>query len=131
MRRQSNKPLRWFIAIDIFLNAAALIGTASIIYTTYRGLSFGGLMALFLLLILVPYFFTTAIVLLLLLLYIKKKSWKLNMAAFALQILAPILWLVITNAFNSGGSWFEMIMILQIVAGIIGFLLRSPGREGE
>ncbi len=128
MRHQSNKPFRWFIWIDILLNAAALIAAANIIYITNRALSFGGLMALFELLILVPYFLATSIVLILLLLYIKKDRSKLDMAAFVLQAVAPILWLLIMNALNPGGSWFEAIMILQIIAGITGFVLRISKR---
>lgn len=85
-------------------------------------------MALFELLILVPYFLATSIVLILLLLYIKKDRSKLDMAAFVLQAVAPILWLLIMNALNPGGSWFEAIMILQIIAGITGFVLRISKR---
>lgn len=130
MRHQENKPFRRFIGIDFLLNAAALIGAGIIINITNQSMSFGGLMSLFLLLILVPYFVVTALVLILLLLYIKKNKWKLDMAAFALQIVAPILWLLLMNALNSGGSWFEIIMVVQIIAGIIGLLLRVLEEKG-
>lgn len=85
-------------------------------------MSFGGFMALFMLLLLVPYFFATALVLLLQILYIKRNSWKLILGAFALQISAPIMWVLFANAMESVG-WREFVMTVQSIAGILGILL--------
>lgn len=131
MKKQGDRPIQKHLYLDVLLNLAALAGATYMIYMTNQYMSFGGFFSLFLLLILVPYFLVTIISLVLLLLHIKKNTRRLDMVAFVLQIAAPIPWLLLLGAFHSGGSWFEMILILQIIAGIMSFLLRTPGGEGK
>lgn len=132
MKSQGSRLFRWFIVIDILLNALVLIGAANMIYSTYQYLSFGGFMALFELLLLGPFFFATAFVQFLLILYIKENhSPKMVLAAFVLQLAAPILWVLFAYAMETVG-WLESIMTVQSIVGILGILLwLVKGRKNQ
>lgn len=122
MKHREGRFFQGFLMADVLVNAATLIGTAMIIYTTYQDLSFAGFLALFILALLVPYFFVTDLILFLLLFSAIKEELKLVLVPFLLQSMAPILWLLFASAIRNWG-WVEVFMALQSVAGIFGILL--------
>ncbi|GFI61058.1 hypothetical protein IMSAG049_00211 [Clostridiales bacterium] len=110
-----------FLKADFFLNALILICTSILIRETYDGMSFGGFMALFMLLILIPYFFVSILILIML----NSKNIRLWQIACILQIICPAPWILLVYSFEHSASWFEIIMIIQMIVGIAGLLLMS------
>lgn len=127
MKKRNGNSIRRYIILDALLNMAALAGAAVVIGITDRYMPFAGFGSLFLLVVLIPYFLAASAVVALLLLYLRRDKPAFFLTACILQVIIPVPWLALSDALGSKGSWFEMLLILQIMAGILGLLLKISG----
>ena len=111
-----------FLWADLALVVILLCCTTYMIRDMADGLSFGGFFILFVLVVLGIYFL--ALIGSLFLLPLTIRSGKVRFAAIAavLQILTPIPWLKLIRAFEYPFSWFELLMIVGIIAGAVVLL---------
>lgn len=104
---------------DLVLVVISLCCTTHMMQDTADGLSFGGFFVLFMLVVLGIYFL--ALIGSLFLLPLSIRSGKVRYAAIAavLHILTPIPWLKLVRAFEYPFSWFEILMIVGMIAGAV------------
>lgn len=115
---QNTKYIKCFLGIDFLLYSIIFIRVAFILYEANKYMSFAGFGSLFVLILLIPYFIMLIHILVLLLLSIMLKKTILVVVTMILQIICSLLWIGILYLFQSAISWFELVMILQIIVSI-------------
>lgn len=124
------KVIRWFLRGELAFCGASLLGTAWRVLENYRGLSFGGFMALFDLVLLVPCALALAGGIALHRRTLKTARPLFSLIASALQVLAPLPWLGLLALFGyemwtpkPAEYWCEWAMAAGTAAGVAGFAL--------
>ena len=130
MEKQNPKRKNVLFWADVLLAAVSLVCTAYILRGIYDGLSFGGFGALFMLLVLAPYFMALAGAVVLLLWSVRSgRRWPAAVAAI-LEIVVPIPWIWLGNAFGYPLSWYELLMVACAAAGML-LLISLPSKKGD
>lgn len=124
------KAIRWFLRGELAFCGAALLGTAWRVLENYRGLSFGGFMALFDLVLLVPCALALAGCIALHRRSLRTARPLPSLIASALQTLVPLPWLGLLALFGyemwtprPAEYWCEWLMAAGAAAGAAGFAL--------
>lgn len=112
-----------FLCINFLLHVIALVYVAFIIYETNKYMYFAGFGSLFILILLIPYFLILFHIMLLLLLSIKFKQNMLMVVTLILQIICSLFWILMVYLFQSAISWFEVVILFQIITAITILLL--------
>ncbi len=107
-----------FLCINFLLHMIALVYVAFIIYETNKYMYFAGFGSLFILILLIPYFLILFHIMLLLLLSIKFKQNMLIVVTLILQIICSLFWILMVYLFQSAISWFEVVILFQIITAI-------------
>ena len=122
------KGIRWLLWGELARCAAAGLGVPTRVRETYRGLSFGGFMELFLLMLLVPCALALAGCIALHRHSLRTGRLRYSLIASVLQLLAPLPWLGLLVAFgysiwtpDIGAYWCEWAMAAGAAAGVLGF----------
>ncbi|NDO46347.1 hypothetical protein [Clostridium sp. MD294] len=129
MQKQNIEYIKYFFGIDFLLHNIIIVGVAFILYEANKYMSFAGFASLFVLILLIPYVIVLIHILVLLLLSMILKKTILVVIAMILQIICSLLCIGILYLFQSAISWFELVVILQIIVAIVILCLLLENRN--
>lgn len=128
MQKQNTKYIKIFLCIDIVLSIIMISYVAFAIYETKKYMYFAGFASLFMLLLLKPYFIILLQCVVLLLLSIVLKKRIPMVVALILQIVCCLVWLLTVYLLHSGISWFEFLLLLNMIIEVAIVLLLWESR---